>query len=156
MTACVNRKHTKKVAAVVTASLVGALSLGAAPVAAMADTADTGIDLQAAVWYTDAKATDGKGGTVSNPNEATFILGSGKHLVPTEVANSMVMTPIDDTFAVVYDNDSNWASSAASTARTDSDGNPYYVDLGVGGWYKADGVDAFEFGGPFLGLPRFE
>ncbi|WP_066834748.1 S-layer homology domain-containing protein [Collinsella ihumii] len=43
MTACVNRKHTKKVAAVVTASLVGALSLGAAPVAAMAD---TGIDLQ--------------------------------------------------------------------------------------------------------------
>ncbi|OUO57788.1 hypothetical protein B5F74_11720 [Collinsella sp. An271] len=46
MTACVNRKHTKKVAAVVTASLVGALSLGAAPAAAMADTADTGIDLQ--------------------------------------------------------------------------------------------------------------
>ena len=43
MTACVNRKHTKKVAAVVTASLVGALSLGVAPVAAMAD---TGIDLQ--------------------------------------------------------------------------------------------------------------
>ena len=38
MTACVNRKHTKKVAAVVTASLVGALSLGAAPVAAVADT----------------------------------------------------------------------------------------------------------------------
>ncbi|MDN0070024.1 hypothetical protein [Collinsella ihumii] len=144
MTACV---HTKKVAAVVTASLVGALSLGAAPVAAMADTADTGIDLQAAAWYTDAKvtkATDGKGGTVSNPNEATFILGSGKYLVPTEVANSMVMTPIDDTFAVVCDNDSNWASSAASTARTDSDGNPYYVGLGVGGWYKADGVDAFE------------
>ena len=38
MTACVNRKHTKKVAAVVTASLVGALSLGVAPVAAMAAT----------------------------------------------------------------------------------------------------------------------
>ena len=47
MTACVNRKHTKKVAAVVTASLVGALSLGAAPVAAMADTGP-GIDLQVA------------------------------------------------------------------------------------------------------------
>ncbi|MDN0064718.1 S-layer homology domain-containing protein [Collinsella ihumii] len=45
MTACVNRKHTKKVAAVVTASLVGALSLGVAPVAAMAE--DTGIELQA-------------------------------------------------------------------------------------------------------------
>ena len=36
MTACVNRKHSKKVAAVVTASLVGALSLGVAPVTAMA------------------------------------------------------------------------------------------------------------------------
>ncbi|MBM6779907.1 S-layer homology domain-containing protein, partial [Collinsella tanakaei] len=51
MTACVNRKHTKKVAAVVTASLVGALSLGVAPVAAMAT---EGIDLQAedlsSVW----------------------------------------------------------------------------------------------------------
>ncbi|MDM8246224.1 S-layer homology domain-containing protein [Collinsella tanakaei] len=46
MTACVNRKHTKKVAAVVTASLVGALSLGVAPVAAMAD--DSGIETQAA------------------------------------------------------------------------------------------------------------
>ena len=40
MTACVNRKHTKKVAAVVTASLVGALSLGVAPVVAMADDAE--------------------------------------------------------------------------------------------------------------------
>ncbi|MDN0068779.1 S-layer homology domain-containing protein [Collinsella ihumii] len=54
MTACVNRKHTKKVAAVVTASLVGALSLGAAPVAAMAD---TGIDLQATDNQDFAKGT---------------------------------------------------------------------------------------------------
>ena len=44
MTACVN-KHTKRVAAVVTASLVGALSLGASPVAAMA----TGVDVLADV-----------------------------------------------------------------------------------------------------------
>ena len=43
MTACVNRKHTKKVAAVVTASLVGAHSLGVAPVVAMAD---DGISMQ--------------------------------------------------------------------------------------------------------------
>ena len=42
MTACVNRKHSKKVAAVVTASLVGALSLGVAPVAAMAN---EGVDM---------------------------------------------------------------------------------------------------------------
>ena len=44
MTACVNRKHSKKVAAVVTASLVGALSLGVAPVTAMAQ----GVDMLAA------------------------------------------------------------------------------------------------------------
>ena len=45
MTACVNRKHSKKVAAVVTASLVGALSIGAAaPVVAFAE---EGISLQA-------------------------------------------------------------------------------------------------------------
>ena len=39
MTACVN-KHSKRVAAVISASLVGALSLGIAPVAAMAESVD--------------------------------------------------------------------------------------------------------------------
>ena len=59
MTACVNRKHTKKVAAVVTASLVGALSLGVAPVAAMAT--DEGIEMQFADpegAFTNAKVVD--------------------------------------------------------------------------------------------------
>ena len=103
MTACVNRKHTKKVAAVVTASLVGALSLGAAPVAAVAD---TGIETLAADWNTGAKltkATDGKGATVSNPVNPTFQAKSGKYLKPSEVTNSFGdVTKIDDDFSLVY------------------------------------------------------
>ncbi len=39
MTACVNKKHSRRVAAAVSASLVGALTLGAAPVLAVAEEA---------------------------------------------------------------------------------------------------------------------
>ena len=35
MTACVNKKHSRRVAAAVSASLVGALTLGAAPAVVM-------------------------------------------------------------------------------------------------------------------------
>ena len=89
MTACVNKK-SKRVAAVVTASLVGALSIGA-PAVALATT-DASIDMLAVEWFTDAKvskATDGKGNVVSDPTKATFEVGSGKYLVPTEVVNSL-------------------------------------------------------------------
>ena len=98
MTACVNRKHTKKVAAVVTASLVGALSLGVAPVAAMAT--DEGIEMQAADWSTGAKvtsATDGKGASVTGDLERkSFTAKSGKFLVPTEVTGTFVTTQVDE------------------------------------------------------------
>ena len=87
MTACVNKK-SKRVAAVVTASLVGALSIGAPAVAMAAGSGD--IQLLAADWYTGAtvtKATDGKGGEVSGDlSKATF--ETGKWLVPTQVKNS--------------------------------------------------------------------
>ncbi len=65
MTACVNRKHSRRVAAVISASLVGALSLGVAPVAAMAnsdiellDVADDSEIWQAGTfdWNVDADA----------------------------------------------------------------------------------------------------
>ena len=86
MTACVNRKHTKKVAAVVTASLVGALSLGVAPVAAVAD---TGIDMQAlkpadAFKNGTVAATNGKGEAVTFPakDDVAFSAGSGEYLLP--------------------------------------------------------------------------
>ena len=67
MTACVNKK-SKRVAAVVTASLVGALSIGA-PAVALA-TGTTNIDMLAASWADGAtvtKAKDNKGNAVSNP-----------------------------------------------------------------------------------------
>ncbi|MDN0070032.1 S-layer homology domain-containing protein [Collinsella ihumii] len=81
MTACVNRKHTKKVAAVVTASLVGALSLGVAPVAAMAE--DTGIEVLA----TDQSNV--AGATVEYESSSTTFYYTGKGLgrVPVSVTD---------------------------------------------------------------------
>ena len=80
MTACVNRKHTKKVAAVVTASLVGALSLGVAPVAAMAD---DGISTQSVseqqAWANGSVtyAHDNQGYIIADPSNIEFEAGSG-------------------------------------------------------------------------------
>ena len=89
MTACVN-KHTKRVAAVVTASLVGALSLGVAPVAAMAED----ISLQS-VSATDALEGGTLTGAVDIENNPIEIPATGEiaftadgkpqGVVPTEV-----------------------------------------------------------------------
>ena len=125
MTACVNKK-SKRVAAVVTASLVGALSIGA-PAVALATT-DAGIDLLAADWFDGAKvskATDGKGGSVSDPLKATFEAGSGKYLVPTQVANQHVATDVDDDFDIVY--------KAANTGSS-------YTGLNNNWKYKSDAL----------------
>ena len=81
MTACVNRKHTKKVAAVVTVSLVGALSLGVAPVAAMGT--DEGISTQSVseqeAWAngTITYAHDNQGCIIDDPSNIEFEVGSG-------------------------------------------------------------------------------
>ena len=87
MTACVNRKHTKKVAAVVTASLVGALSLGVAPVAAMAT--NEGISTQsvspATSWQegTCTYAKDNDGYIITNPEGYEFEYdGRAHHILP--------------------------------------------------------------------------
>ena len=138
MTACVNRKHTKKVAAVVTASLVGALSLGAAPVAAVAD---TGIETLAANWATGAKVTaaeDGKGavftGDLTKP--VSFDLGSGKYLVPTEVTNQngdvtdVLEAELDVQYSMPVSN-----SSASGVQNSDNSWN----GLVTGGLYFIDG-----------------
>ena len=134
MTACVNRKHTKKVAAVVTASLVGALSLGAAPVAAMAE--DTGIDVLAVDWFSGAtvtKATNGKGGNVSDPSKATFELGSGKYLVPTQITNNNGdVTDVDDNGYFFNYYDASMASIAnpeAYFASSSISAGTYYVEI---------------------------
>ena len=86
MTACVNKK-SKRVAAVVTASLVGALSIGA-PAVALA-TGTTSIDMLAVDWNTSAKvtkATDGTGAQLSG-DLTRLVLAKGKYMVPTEISN---------------------------------------------------------------------
>ena len=118
MTACVNKK-SKRVAAVVTASLVGALSIGA-PAVALATT-DAGIDLLAVDWYTNAKvskATDGKGNVVSDPTKATFEVGSGKYLVPTEVVNSLGDATDVTNATLTYTPESNNNSSKVNNEYT--------------------------------------
>ena len=67
MTACVNKK-SKRVAAVVTASLVGALSIGAPAVAFAAD-ANAGIEMLTADAnkdFSNGKATSATGGNLSD------------------------------------------------------------------------------------------
>ncbi|MBM6779886.1 S-layer homology domain-containing protein [Collinsella tanakaei] len=87
MTACVNRKHSRRVAAVISASLVGALSLGIAPVAAMANegvdmlVADTAQSLKdgKVIEWTDAD------GDVITGTEFTYKEGVAQFVVPTVV-----------------------------------------------------------------------
>ena len=97
MTACVNKK-SKRVAAVVTASLVGALSIGAPAVALAAN--NTSIDLLAVDWTSGAKltkATDGKGNALSGDlSKQAFVEGSGKYLVPVEAASDFATTDLTD------------------------------------------------------------
>ena len=99
MTACVNRKHTKKVAAVVTASLVGALSLGVAPVAAMAT--NEGISTQStsevAAWEngTVTYAKDNDGYIIKNPEGYEFEKdGRAHHILPLVVMPENATNPV--------------------------------------------------------------
>ena len=89
MTACVNKK-SKRVAAVVTASLVGALSIGA-PAVALA-TGTTSIDMLAADWTTGAAltaATDNSTALSGDITKITFTEGK-QFLVPTHVKSKWV------------------------------------------------------------------
>ncbi|OUO57790.1 hypothetical protein B5F74_11730 [Collinsella sp. An271] len=109
MTACVNRKHTKKVAAVVTASLVGALSLGVAPVAAMADTGIETLALSAGEAFKQGamtEATDGEGRNLEIPADGIITVEAGKWVVPTEI------TPKDSDPVEVID----WVASGEDSS----------------------------------------
>ena len=101
MTACVNKKHSRRVAAAVSASLVGALTLGAAPAVVMAEeapvdqqVADDAVSFQNAeilsidglsegsdgVWFTQANS-DGSPvtfdvETIKTGNNVTYNLDS--------------------------------------------------------------------------------
>ena len=94
MTACVNKKHTRRVALAVSASLVGALSLGAAAPVAFAE----GVDTQF------AEDTEFTNGTVSDPQFMTFngtewvkvasqYIGEDKDGVTTVDANQLPIRP---------------------------------------------------------------
>ena len=89
MTACVNKK-SKRVAAVVTASLVGALSIGAPAVALAAN--NTSIDMLAADWTDGAAltaATDNSTALSGDLTKITFTEGK-QFLVPTHVKSKWV------------------------------------------------------------------
>ena len=121
MTACVNRKHTKKVAAVVTASLVGALSLGAAPVAAVAD---TGIDMQFAEG--GIEGTEFANGTVT----LAYSKVGGTVTEGTDIDGNKTITADQIPFSVT----ATAVQPAGSSDTIDvTPGNDYKISL-----YKAD------------------
>ena len=80
MTACVNKKHSRRVAAAVSASLVGALTLGAAPAVVFAATPEAGVETQSvdpAVAFgkgtlTAADDIDGQSITIPTNGVITF------------------------------------------------------------------------------------
>jgi len=88
MTACVNKK-SKRVAAVVTASLVGALSIGA-PAVALATGSDISMQSVGALGGgTLTAAEDGMRGTVTDlKGTVTLKAQSGQFLIPTEITDA--------------------------------------------------------------------
>ena len=133
MTACTN--HGGKARRVVTAALVGALSVGTVPMVALATGADTtdGIETMAAEWYTGAKVTkvtDGKGKTLTGDlSKVTLEAGKGKYLAPTEISNGFETTKVstNDYVFIYYTSEtdaeaknSNWvaASNSNNAAKT--------------------------------------
>ena len=119
MTASKNKRGVT-VSKVVTASLVGALSLGSVSLAvapAVAVAQEGGASLQSANEFTDAKLTaaeDSKGGDVDVSQKSfSFVKGSGQYLVPTE------LTGTDGT---VYDIDTTAKGDYALSYEWSNDG----------------------------------
>ncbi|MBM6779906.1 S-layer homology domain-containing protein, partial [Collinsella tanakaei] len=127
MTACVNRKHTKKVAAVVTASLVGALSLG---VAVPAFAAEGDIDLQAeelsSVWESTEftwNVEPEKDGSFKLETGNPLILKSAKDINgPVSMADLTVVYVKDD-----GDGKFNPAADTIKGASTPNDVDTYFA-----------------------------
>ena len=126
MTACVNRKHTKKVAAVVTASLVGALSLGVAPVAAMAGGIETLAISASAVW-------DGVEFTWNTEADEFGIrtVESGDQLLLTGAkdafGNPVSMSDVTVLYVDTVDASGNVASGAKYWTSTPENAGTYYA-----------------------------
>ena len=99
MTACVNKKHSKKVSAVVTATLVGALSIGA-PAVAMASTDISLQTVEAADAFSAGTVTANVyHGTdkVSDVNGIVFNSVKAVTVKPVSVAVDGTTVPVSDT-----------------------------------------------------------
>ena len=113
MTACVNKK-SKRVAAVVTASLVGALSIGAPAVAFATDT-NSGIELLAADAnrdFSNGKATLATGGTLS---EGKITAVANGNVIDIKVSKVTTATGNAETIDTKY---------SQSIVKADSEGKP--------------------------------
>ena len=113
MTACVNKK-SKRVAAVVTASLVGALSIGAPAVAFATDT-NSGIELLTADAnkdFSNGKATQATGGTLS---EGKITAVADGNVIDIKVSQVTTATSHDETIDTKY---------SQSIVKADSEGKP--------------------------------
>ena len=113
MTACVNKK-SKRVAAVVTASLVGALSIGAPAVAFATDT-NSGIELLTADAnkdFSNGKATQAAGGTLS---EGKITAVANGNVIDIKVSQVKTATGHAETIDTKY---------SQSIVKADSEGKP--------------------------------
>ena len=147
MTACTN--HGGKARRVVTAALVGVLSVGTVPMVALATGADTtdGVETMAAEWYTGAKvtkATDGKGKTLTGDlSKVTLEAGKGKYLAPTEISNGFETTKVstNDYVFIYYTSEtdaeaknSNWVAASNSNNAAKTPAN-YFTNTTSAGTY---------------------
>ena len=122
MTASKNKRGVT-VSKVVTASLVGALSLGSVSLAlapAVAVAQEGGASLQSANEFTDAKLTaaeDSKGGDVDVSQKSfSFVKGSGQYLVPTELTGTDgTVYQIDTTAKGDYTLSYEWSNDGGRT-----------------------------------------
>ena len=127
MTACVNKK-SKRVAAVVTASLVGALSIGA-PAVALATGSDISMQSVGALGGgTLTAAEDGQYGDVKDlKGTIKFEAGSGKFLVPTvvtDVAGNELDVTDSDAYTIKYER-----TAGGATGNVDPDKGNTFADF---------------------------
>ena len=151
MTACVNKK-SKRVAAVVTASLVGALSIGA-PAVALATTGAS-IDMLAVNWSVNAKiskATDGKGHSLASLDQVTFTITNGKsgYMVPVEATSDyapstdLTADGFTTTYTVPIQSENNFVGLNRTWSYRYKGADGKYVKIDADGTLSADEAAAY-------------
>ena len=159
MTACVNKNHARRVAGVVTASLVGAhtlggVSLAAVPTVALAEQGS----LQSVDIFTDAKVTQAKDNKGNLVDVADLTFEPGKYLVPVEVENNQgVKTNVTGAAFGYYsdkaltnrvsEDDMKTPGTYYVKIRLEKDGTEYVTSTGIAFKVVAkslDGLTAYE------------